>query len=174
MNRKYWAGMLMLTIMASACNKDKDNGNGGDDVEQYPPVETQNPNTNYPPAFQGQTRIYGIKTKAGLDIKILNQNLQSPWGMAALPNGNWLITQKQGTMVVLNADGMLKSTISGLPPVNFSGQGGLLGITLDPQFAQNRMVYWTFSENVSGGTVTAVARGMLAENEGSFSSVSVI
>lgn len=174
MNRKYLAGMLMLTVMASACNKDKDNGNGGDDVEQYPPVETQNPNTNYPPAFQGQTRIYGIKTKAELDIKILNQNLQSPWGMAALPNGNWLITQKQGTMVVLRADGTVKNTINGLPAVNSGGQGGLLGITLDPQFAQNRMVYWAYSENVSGGTVTAVAKGMLAENEGSISNISVI
>lgn len=172
MNRKYLAGMLMLAIMASACNKDKDNNN--DDVEHYSPVETQNPNTNYPPAFQGQTRIYGIKTKAGLDIKVLNQNLQSPWGMATLPNGNWLITQKQGTMVVLRADGTVKNTINGLPAVNSGGQGGLLGITLDPEFAQNRMVYWAFSENISGGTVTAVAKGRLAENEGSISNITVI
>lgn len=176
MNGKYVAGMLMLSLMAAACGKDKGNGNDNtnDDVEKYPPVETANPNTSYPPAFQGQTRIYGLKTKAELDVKILNQNLQRPWGMAALPNGNWLITQKNGSMVVLNADGSLKSTINGLPAVNSGGQGGLLGITLDPQFAQNRMVYWTFSEDVSGGTVTAVAKGMLAENESSINNATVI
>lgn len=175
MNGKSLAGMLLLSFLVSACGKDKGNNNDNDnDVQHYPPVETANPNTSYSPAFQGQTRIYGLKTEAELEVKILNQNLQRPWGMAALPNGNWLITQKNGSMVVLNADGSLKSTINGLPAVNSGGQGGLLGITLDPQFAQNRMVYWTFSEDISGGTVTAVAKGMLAENESSINNVSVI
>lgn len=172
MNKKHLAGMLLLTLMVSACGKDK--GNNNNDVTQYPPVETQNPNTSYTPAFQGQTRIYGIKTQAELDVKVLREGLQAPWGLVALPNGNWLVTQKNGTMLVLNADGSTKSTINGLPAVNSGGQGGLLGVALDPQFAQNRMVYWTFSENVSGGTVTAVAKGMLAENEGSISNIDVI
>ena len=52
-----------------------------------------------------------------------------------------------------------------LPAVNSDGQGGLLGLTIDPAFAQNRMIYWVFSENVSGGSLTSVAKGKLSADE---------
>ena len=165
---------LMTALVACKKNTGPNGGDGSDDIEKFPPVETRSPNTGYSPAFQGQTRTFGIKTKAELDIKVLNGSLLSPWGLAALPNGNWLITQKAGTMVVLNADGSLKSNISGLPAVNSAGQGGLLDIALDPQFGQNRMVYWTFSENVSGGTVTAVAKGRLSDAENAIENIETI
>jgi glucose/arabinose dehydrogenase len=64
--------------------------------------------------------------------------------------------------------------ITGLPAVNASGQGGLLGVTTDPQFSSNRMVYWAFSENMSGGNLTALAKGTLSADEKRIENVSVI
>jgi glucose/arabinose dehydrogenase len=61
-----------------------------------------------------------------------------------------------------------------LPAVNAAGQGGLLGVTTDPQFASNRMVYWVFSENTPEGNLTAVAKGRLSTDERSMENVSVI
>lgn len=158
------------------CKKNKSAGNAGGDKElpNLPPVETRAPNTDYSPAFDGQTRAHGMKTETPLKINILSGSLQKPWGITPLPDSNWLITQKEGTLVVLKPDGTLKATISGLPAVNSGGQGGLLDVALDPQFRQNRMIYWTFSDNVSGGTVTAVGKGRLSENETAITGIEVI
>ncbi len=165
----------VLLLSFTACNKENKGGGNTEDVEKYAPVETGAPNTNYSPAFEGQTRTFGLKTKATLDIKILNQSLQAPWGLAAMPNGNWIVTQRAaGTMVILNTDGSIKHTINGLPAVNSGGQGGLLDVTLDPEFAHNRMIYWTYAENVGGGTVTAVARGRLSESENVIENIETI
>lgn len=167
---------MLILVSLSACKKGS--GSGGsetEDVEKFPPVEIRAANTNYSPAFEGQTRIYGIKTKAELDVKILNQSLQAPWALAALPNSNWIITQRvAGNMIVLNPDGSIKNTITGLPAVNPGGQGGIMDVVLDPNFVQNRMIYWTYSENVSGGTVTSVAKGRLSESENTIENIQTI
>ncbi len=95
---------------------------------------------------------------------VLNASLSSPWGMAFLPDGRMLVTQKGGTMVILSADGArVEATVSGIPAVVDSGQGGLLDVVLDPDFdAQtNPWVYWSYAEAGSGGSGTAVARGRL-------------
>jgi aldose sugar dehydrogenase len=139
-----------------------------------PAVETKSPNTEYKPAFAGQTRIAGVKTTAPYEGKVLNKELDRPWGITALPDGRLLITQKGGTMRIATAAGQLSEPITGLPPVNAAGQGGLLGVTTDPQFATNRMVYWAFSENTPEGNLTAVAKGSLSADERSMENVSVI
>jgi glucose/arabinose dehydrogenase len=77
-------------------------------------------------------------------------------------------------MRIVTPAGVVGNSITGIPTVNASGQGGLLGLTIDPAFAGNRMVYWVFSEQLSGGTVTSVAKGRLAANEMSLENVSVI
>jgi glucose/arabinose dehydrogenase len=64
--------------------------------------------------------------------------------------------------------------ITGIPAVNSNDQGGLLGLCLDPDFETNRMVYWVFAENVTGGTVTAVAKGKLADDESTIENATVI
>ena len=138
------------------------------------PVETKAPNSNYKPAFAGQTRISGIKTKAAYEGKVITKELQSPWGITVLPDGRFLITQKRGTMRIVSGDGKVSEPITGIPEVNPGGQGGLLGLTLDPQFAQNRMVYWVFSEKQDGGNLTAVAKGKLAADEKSIEGATVI
>lgn len=135
------------------------------------PVETSPPNARYSPAFSGQTRIAGLKTTTPVKSSVISTSLSSPWGIAAMPDGRLLITEKQGRMRIATAAGMLSERITGLPAVNAAGQGGLLGLCLDPDFSSNRMVYWVFSEP---GNMTAVAKGKLAENERSFESVTVI
>ena len=129
------------------------------------PVETKKANTNYKPAFEGQTRVAGVKTTTPIDVKVLSSGLNRPWGIASMPDGRFLVTEKEGTMRIATAAGQLSEPITGLPEVNSKGQGGLLGLTLDPSFSTNRMVYWVFSEDVSGGNLTSVAKGKLSADE---------
>lgn len=139
-----------------------------------PSVETRPPNANYKPAFAGQTRIAAVKTATNYSATILTSLLSSPWGIAAMPDGRFLITERAGTMRIVSANGAIGATITGIPAVNANGQGGLLGICLDPDFSANRMVYWSFAEPGASGTVTAVAKGKLAANELSLENVTVI
>jgi aldose sugar dehydrogenase len=99
-------------------------------------------------------------------VVTLHTSLASPWGLAFLPDGRMLVTQKGGSMVVLAADGRtVQATVTGLPPVVADGQGGLLDVALDPDFASDPWVYWTYSEPGTGAEAglsgTAVARGRL-------------
>src|SRR5690606_33147295 len=77
-------------------------------------------------------------------------------------------------MRIATTTGELSAPIVGLPAVNANGQGGLLGLTLDPDFSSNRMVYWVFSENTAGGTLTAAAKGRLADDEKRIENATVI
>jgi glucose/arabinose dehydrogenase len=130
-----------------------------------PPVETKAPNTAYEPAFAGQTKVAGIKSSTGYEGKVLTEGLENPWGLTSMPDGRLMITEKAGTMRIASLSGELSAPITGIPKVNAEGQGGLLGIRLDPDFEQNRMVYWVFSEPLPEGTLTAVAKGRLSEDE---------
>lgn len=101
--------------------------------------------------------------------------LSAPWGMAWLPDGQVLVTQKAGTLARLTATGTLAGTVSGVPAVDARDQGGLMDVALDPQFATNRRVYLAYSEPVTGGnTRTAVARSVLSMDGTSLGSVTVI
>ncbi|SFN21527.1 Glucose/arabinose dehydrogenase, beta-propeller fold [Chitinophaga sp. YR627] len=166
--------LLILTASATlalhACSDD----NEGSNDPKYPPVETQDPNTDYQPAFQGQTRAAGVRTDTRLDTTVITSSLQGPWSVKSLPDGRFLVTEKRGVLRIVTQTGTLGDPITGLPAVNSNGQGGLLGLTLDPAFSTNRMVYWTFSENVAGGTVTAVAKGRLANNDKAIENAVVI
>lgn len=128
-------------------------------------VETKTPNSTYPSAFQGQTRVGAVKTQTPYAAKVLTEGLTSPWGVKSLPDGRLIITEKSGVMRIAKVSGELSKPITGAPAVNSDGQGGLLGITIDPNFQKNRMIYWTFSENVTGGTHTSVAKGKLSADE---------
>ncbi|HZV70670.1 MAG TPA: PQQ-dependent sugar dehydrogenase [Saprospiraceae bacterium] len=146
-----------------------DNSNTGTE-----PVEKEAPNATYPPAFEGQTRIARIHTKTPYQVDILSKDLAKPWGIATLPDGRFLITEKKGNMRIASSDGTLGDAITGIPEVNSTGQGGLLGLCIDPDFAKNHMVYWVFSEGLPDGNLTAVAKGKLAADEKTIESATVI
>ena len=103
-----------------------------------------------------------------LQVTELNNSLQSPWGLAFLPDGRMLVTERKGTLKLLNANGQMLALIQGVPEVNAEGQGGLMDVVLDPAFAVNQRIYLTFSEsdaNNTNRTCTAVLRASLNVTE---------
>jgi glucose/arabinose dehydrogenase len=167
--RKIRQGLFYLTLIFCplvACSSPVSDERGVVRTDSAgPPVESRKPNAGYTPYFAGQTRIAGVKTKTPYKIKLLTESLNRPWGITTLPDGRLLITEKSGNMRISTTDGKLGGKITGLPSVNPNGQGGLLGLALDPAFAENRMVYWVYSENSPAGNLTAVAKGRLSADE---------
>ncbi|MTH16116.1 PQQ-dependent sugar dehydrogenase [Flavobacterium sp. LC2016-01] len=162
---------LLLTSF-SCSNNDKDSPVDPGTVTD--PVETNAPNSAYKPAFEGQTRINGIKTNTSYQGIVVTSALAAPWGVKSLPDGRLLITEKAGQMRIVTTAGVVSSPITGIPAVNASGQGGLLGLCLDPEFASNKMIYWVFSEATTGGNNTAVAKGKLSTDEKTIEGATVI
>ena len=90
--------------------------------------------------------------------------LEHPWALAFLPDGRMLVTERPGRLRMVGPDGKVSAPLGGVPPVHAQGQGGLLDVALDPRFAQNRLVYLSYSEPGEGATAgTAVARGRLGD-----------
>lgn len=180
MTNIHYIAMLMNLAILTACgnqiSKTTSTVDNTTDTTTYTtkPVETEAANTSYPPAFPGQTRIAGLNTKTPYQSQVLTSNLNKPWGIVELPDGRFLITEKKGTMRIASPDGTLGGDITGIPAVNSSGQGGLLGLCIDPAFEQNRMVYWVFSESLPEGNLTAVAKGKLSADEKKFENATVI
>lgn len=165
---------LAMTIASCGSSANKNDTPAVADSTKMEPVETQAANSKYKPAFEGQTRIGGVKTTTPYDVTVVNKKLNHPWGIKSLPDGRFLVTEKEGTMRIVAKDGTLSEPITGLPKVDARGQGGLLGLFIDPDFASNRMVYWTFSEPKNGKNLTAVAKGKLAEDEKTIEQAQVI
>jgi aldose sugar dehydrogenase len=88
----------------------------------------------------------------------------SPWAMTFLPDGRMLVTEKAGTLLLVSADGQSRASVSGIPEVSSAGQGALMDVVLHPKFAQNKLVYFSFSErNAEGLKGVALARGTFAD-----------
>ena len=164
---------LGIAILLSACNLHHHNS-AMTAPNADGPVETQSPNTDYSPAFPGQTRVAGVHTSMPYEGRVISKDLDHPWGIVSLPDGRFLITEKPGTMRISDTAGQLSGPITGIPAVNSSGQGGLLGLALDPEFTSNRVVYWTFSESTPGGNCTSVAKGTLSADERSIQNATII
>ena len=130
-----------------------------------PPTGADKPNTDYKPAFEGQTRIKKIITSTPYKVEKKAEKLGRPWAIIPLPDGRLMITEKSGFMTIHSAEGVLLKKITGLPPVDDAGQGGLLDVALDPDFSQNKTIYWSFSKKVGDGNLTAVAKGQLSTDE---------
>ena len=92
--------------------------------------------------------------------------LENPWGLAFLPDGRMLVTERPGRLRIVAADGKLSEPVKGVPEVYAVGQGGLLDVVLDPKFADNRLIYWSYAETDGSVAGTAVARGRLVEDGG--------
>ena len=112
--------------------------------------------------------------EAPIRATTIAKGLEHPWGLAFLPDGRMLVTERPGRLRIVEKDGRLSEPLGGVPEVVASGQGGLLDVALSPTFAQDRLVYLSFSEPGEGGGSTAVARGRLGERAGGLENVQVI
>ena len=115
------------------------------------------------PAFAGQTDAAERKANVAFDVVTVAAGLANPWSVAFLPGGKMLVTERPGRLRVVGADGTLSEPVAGLLPVDARNQGGLLDVVLDPDFASNGLIYWSYSEPRDGVNNTAVARGKLVE-----------
>lgn len=122
-------------------------------------------NPEQKPAHAGQTDAPEMKSNVAFDVVTVAEGLQNPWSLAFLPGGKMLVTERPGRLRVVSADGTLSPAVTGLPAVFARGQGGLLDVILDPAFATNHLIYWSFSEPKDDGTNnTAVARGKFVDD----------
>lgn len=168
---KFYVPIFSFFLILSACKKNNANAQ---QVSKDGSVETEKPNSNYKPAFDGQTRIKAVKTTTPYKVDILTKDLGKPWGIINLPDGKFLITDKRGFMNVVSNDGKQISKIEGFPKVDSKGQGGMLDVALDPDFKNNNMIYFSFSEPFGKGNLTSVAKGKLSSDLKTISEVNVI
>ena len=129
---------------------------------------------HFSPAFEGQTRAPVITDDTPIKASAAVTGLQNPWGMAELPDGSWLVTERGGSLRMVGADGSLSDPIAGVPKVASAGQGGLLDVQIAPDFASSRRLWLSFSEPVEGGNHTAVATATLAADGRALEDVTVI
>ena len=104
-----------------------------------------------------------LTTAAAAQVKTetVARGLANPWALAFLPDDRMLVTERPGRLRLIGPDGRLGEPLAGLPPVDVGGQCGLLDVAVDPRFAQNQTLYWTYAEAGAGGNGVAVARGRL-------------
>jgi aldose sugar dehydrogenase len=102
-------------------------------------------------------------TRGVVRAEVVARGLEHPWALAFLPDGRMLVTERPGRLRIVEPGGRVSAPLGGVPAVYARGQGGLLDVTLDPRFAENRLVYLSFAEAGEGGAGTAVARGRLGE-----------
>jgi glucose/arabinose dehydrogenase len=102
--------------------------------------------------------------------------LQHPWGLAFLPGGRFLVTERPGRLRVLGPDGKLGAPVAGLPAIAAGGQGGLLDVVTDGDFVSNRRLYFCFSEPAAagGGNSTALARATLSADDSRLENLQII
>ena len=122
------------------------------------------------PAAEATSLILKIETKA--------RKLNHPWGLAFLPDGRLLLTERVGRMRILGTNGRLSKPLQGVPAVYTSEQGGLLDVVLAPDFAASGMIYFSYAEprggRKSNGTTVARARLALQGEGGRLEDLQVI
>lgn len=111
-----------------------------------------------------------------LIVDTLADGLRNPWALAFLPGGkDMLVTERAGNLRLVNAEGKVGPSISGVPKVWAEGQGGLLDVALSPEFGKDRTVYLSYAEEGSDGKAgTAVGRGQLSEDRARLENFTVI
>jgi glucose/arabinose dehydrogenase len=100
-----------------------------------------------------------------ISVQTVASGLVQPWSLAFLPDGRMLVTERPGRMRVVSRNGQLSPPLKNVPRVFASGQGGLLDVILDRNFAVNRTIYFSYAEPFNGGGRTALARARLEGDE---------
>lgn len=103
-----------------------------------------------------------VRTEAGsVKVTEVASGLQNPWSLAFLPDGRMLVTERPGRLRLVDRDGSVSAPIAGVPEVHARGQGGLLDVAVSPNFADDRLIVFSYAEPTAGGARTAVARARL-------------
>ena len=160
-------------FLSASCDHQKENEKVPP-PDTLPPVETQDPNTNFQPAFEGQTRVAGVQTSTEYEATVISHELDSPWAVTALPDGRLAITEKGGTLRIATNDGNLSNKIDGFPEVDDRNQGGLMDVAPAPDFSSSRILYFTLAERTSKGSLTAVGKGRLSDDETTIENFEII
>ena len=164
------AASSALLVLAAACG-----AQGEPRTPAGAPLETRPANNPaQQPAFEGQTRAPAVRTERALTHTVVASGLVHPWGLALLPDGNWLVTERPGRLRIVTSEGRVGAPIAGLPAVDARGQGGLLDVVVGPDFAHDRTIYWSYAEPREGGNATSVARGRLSDDGTRVDDVQVI
>ena len=188
---RWWLPLLaiLLFVMVSCGG-----GSGGastatpaDMNTGLPGTPSANPSLNTPPANSppsstptgGTTNTTTVSPQpaGALVVTEITTALTNPWGMAFLPDGSALVTERLGALRIVSPAGGVSAAISGVPAVDNRGQGGLLDVALDPAFASNQRIYLSYakpSANAAEGNHTAVARAVLNISTLALSQVTVI
>ena len=116
------------------------------------------------PLLEGAAERSGPGEPTGFKVKTLVQWLNEPWGLDFLPDGRLLVTEKDGTLKLVNPQGWTTVDVDGVPDSANEGQGGLLDVLVHPRFTENSLVYLSYSVALEGGFTTRVARGRLRGN----------
>ena len=109
-------------------------------------------------ALTGATAGAQTRTVGNLSIETFASGLRNPWGLAFLPDGQLLVTERSGQIRLVSRDAKLSPPLQGVPRVFAVSQGGLLDIAVDAKFAENRTIYFCFAEPAEGGGRTSLAR----------------
>ncbi|WP_029086983.1 PQQ-dependent sugar dehydrogenase [Brevundimonas aveniformis] len=165
-----------LMVAATACNgQEASNAEAENRAARGAPVESRPANNpDQRPAFEGQTRAPGVTTQAAYTVSPMAEGLDHPWALQQLPSGHWLVTERSGALRLFSADGADLGAVSGVPAVHAERQGGLLDVALSPDFATDRLVYFSYAEDRADGNGTTVARARLSGDERSLSGTQVI
>ncbi len=162
--------IFAAALIFAACTGSPSNGQQSQDA-----VAQGAPNTDFTPAFAGQTRAPEALSGVQINAEEIATGLNHPWTLVFLPDGRMLVTERAGRLRVVTREGRISDPVAGLPEVFAQGQGGLLDVVLSPGFATDRLIYWSYSEpREGGGNGTSVARGRLSDDVSRVENVQVI
>lgn len=117
-----------------------------------------------------------VPARGEASAEVVASGLSHPWGLAFLPGGRFLVTERPGRLRVVEADGRLGPPLAGLPQVAAGGQGGLLDVITDADFARNRRIFFCYSEPApkGDGNSTALASATLAPDAAALQDMKVL
>ncbi len=162
--------MRLLTLAAitlfAACAEP------GANAQSEPPPNAE----GQTPAFAEQTRAPRVSSGVTPQVQVLAEGLAHPWAIAFLPDGDALVTEREGRLRFVSRAGVLAAApIAGMPAVDARNQGGLLDVAVSPSFATDRLIYISFAEPRGGQeNGTSVARGRLSADHSTLANVEVV
>jgi glucose/arabinose dehydrogenase len=160
--------VIAALVVFAACTSESSGQAGA-------PVQQGAANTNLRPAFPHQTRAPEARSGVEIAVEEIVTGLNEPWALAFLPDGRMLVTEREGRLRIVTRRGEVSEPVAGLPQTDTRNQGGLLDVIPAPDFAQSRLIYWTYAEpRGDGENGTNVARGQLSRDERRVENVQII